>query len=610
MSDSRQVKNSVGYVLAREPGSGCWLEFKNPVLILASSKVDEVSSIIEEAERLARLDNRWVVGWVSYDASSAFDRLPTRGVGDDLPLVWFGAFEEPGRLEDLPRPNGGSITSWWPLMGQDGYAEAFDRVHRHIAEGDTYQVNLSFRLKTFGVSNPYALFYSMQANQAGRYSFYIEANSHAVCCASPELFFEKSGKEIACRPMKGTAKRQEDSAADDAQATALAMSDKERAENVMIVDMIRNDLSRIANDASVQVKELFSVERYPGVLQMVSEVTAHTELSVADLLRCTFPAASITGAPKKSTMQVIKEVETYPRNLYTGSIGVFTPGDRCWFNVAIRTAVVDLLTKSAEYGAGSGVVWDSRRVNEYDECLLKARSTGLQIARPDLLETIRWSADSGFWLLDRHLARLSKSARYFGYPCDAAKIEAELLQSTELSRAAGRVLRFRLILNSLGCTRIEVSPYDSAVGNYTLSLATNSVDMNDPRLRHKTVDRSVYEQAVPSLPGASDVLLWNNRGEVTESRIANLVIQIGGELVTPALTSGVLPGCFREELVSTGQVKERIIKLDDLAGAEGFYMINSLRGMWPARLIIEGNQKDLCACARCYGNSDGGHSSI
>jgi len=610
MSDNRQVKNSVGYVLAREPGSGRWLEFRDPLLILASHKVDEVLSIIEEAERLARLDNRWVVGWVSYDASAAFDDLLTKGAGIDVPLVWFGVFDEPRRLDFLPCPNGEPKTSWWPLMGKDGYGQAFDMVHRHIAEGDTYQVNLSFRLKAFDVRDPYALFHSMQAKQAGRYSFYIEAGSHAICCASPELFFEKSGKEIACRPMKGTAKRRGDAAADDAEAAALVMSDKERAENVMIVDMIRNDLSRIANDSSVRVKELFNVERYPGVLQMVSEVTAQTDSSVADLLKCTFPAASITGAPKKSTMEVIRDVETSPRNLYTGSIGVFAPGDRCWFNVAIRTAVVDLLTKSAEYGVGSGVVWDSRRLNEYDECLLKARSTGLQIVNPDLLETIRWSADSGFWLLERHLARLSKSARYFGYPCDVRKIEAELLRSIELSRTAGSNLKVRLILNSQGCTRVETSLFDSNMGDYTLSLAINSVDVNDPRLRHKTVDRSVYDQALPSLPGTSDVLLWNNRGEVTESRIANLVIQIGGELFTPALTSGLLPGCFREQLVSTGQVKERIIKLADLAGAEGFYMINSLRGMWPARLVVEDNQKDLAACARSYGNSEGSHFSI
>lgn len=577
------------YVLARDPESDGWLEFVSPEVVLSSSKIGEVKSVIREAERLSVANNLWVAGWISYEAAAAFDPQLPGGLGEDKPLVWFAAFKEPKRVESVPVPQSKQMLSWWPMMGEAQYRAAFSRVHEHIARGDTYQANLSFRLRAFEINDPYALFYAMNEHQAGRYSFYIKTDRFAVCSASPELFFEKEGDLVTCRPMKGTGKRGADSFADEEGVKALACSDKERAENVMIVDMIRNDLGRIAIDRSVRVDRLFEVERYPGVLQMVSEVKAKSDFAVSEIISALFPSASITGAPKRRTMEILSELESSERNIYTGSVGVLAPGGHAWFNVAIRTAMVDLVTRVGEYGVGSGIVWDSSWENERKECLLKAEAAGIRVAKPDLFETILWTPEGGFWLLERHLARLSASSEFFGYPCDLKKIVAELEHSIEPHQGASKSqpLRVKLSVDYSGGIFVELHSAPVGVADYTLSLASMCIDPEDPRFRHKTVERSIYDDAVPSCSGAHDVLLWNNRGEVTESKIANIVVSLGGVLYTPPVSSGLLPGCFRAELLEAGRIKERLITLSDLRVAESISLINSVRGMWPARLLLE-----------------------
>ena len=574
------------YSLVFDPRNSCWLSFSEPVRVLSSNQASDVAAILSKVQTASASQGLWAVGWLSYEAASAFDTALEVRAGSKLPMIWFGLFEQPKYLDRLPRPETLKRLEWRATMSESEYVEAFAAVHRHIALGDTYQVNLSFRLRAEGVADPYGLFYAMVSQQAGRYSFFIDSGSYAVCSASPELFFELEGGTIICKPMKGTARRGDGLSEYEARANLLANSEKERAENVMIVDMIRNDLSRIARDRSVGVSSLFDVERFPEVLQMVSEVRATTDGSLAEIVAALFPSASITGAPKPRTMELIKRYENAPRGLYTGSVGIITPDDRAWFNVAIRTAVVDKNSLVAEYGVGSGVVWDSNCNREYNECLLKAGVVVGNKLPVALFETLLWEAQKGFWLLEYHLERLRESTMFIGYPFDEEQIRARLTSAVERRAVNADPLRIRLLLDSLGLITAEVSSVPALAAPYRVALAREPISTGDFRLYHKTTDRTVYETATPSVSGVDDVLLWNERGEVTESRIANVVVSLEGKLYTPPISSGLLPGCFRRDLVERGEVTERVISVHELKLAERVFFVNSLRGMWLVELLF------------------------
>lgn len=592
-----------------------WLSFNSePLEILTTNSYDEVYGLITRAEELSKFKGLWVIGWLSYDAAPAFDGSYTVNRHPELPLLWFAAFSSPTTLSELPKPTNSSRFPelvWRPALLEADYASAFLATIKQIERGDTYQVNLSFRLladlATLGrdlSTNDlsYQLFYQMANSHRGEYAVYIDTARFSVCSASPELFFEldSSGK-ITCRPMKGTAKREHSD--DNRRKSLLANSEKERAENVMIVDMVRNDLSRIALDGSVSVDELFKIESYPHVFQMVSEVSAKCDTSLYEVLKALFPSASITGAPKKRTMEIIAELEDSPRGLYTGTLGVLKPDGGSWFNVAIRTAVVDHLKMRAEYGVGSGVVWDSKLKSEYNECILKARAALGVFEGSYLFETLRWEPHDGnqhdvyqhnvyqhhgYQRLELHLARLSKSAKDFGSPFNLSRVK-ELLSSKELelSKDTDTAKRVKLILFNTGKVAIEIHPIPKTVMPYRVALALNAVSSRDLRLLHKTSDRSIYDQAKPVVAEVDDVLLWNERGEVTESRIANLIVEIDGYLFTPPVACGLLAGCLREELLSSFKVSERVIKVEELLTADKIYLANSLRGVWEVELVTE-----------------------
>ncbi len=588
-----------------------WLDFGVPKQVHSAHNLSEVQPTLQRALFAARRANRWLIGWLSYEAAPAFDTALEVRSPSDLPLLWFGEYEEQAFLDQLPapssqRPGVHLANSWRTLMSKGLYADAFAAVHREIQRGNTYQVNLSFRLQSPETHDAYSLFYSMVSQQAGRYSFFIDAGRFAICSASPELFFALNGRDIRCRPMKGTAKRSQvygedpvqQSAQDEPQRIALATSDKNRAENVMIVDMVRNDLSRIACDCSVEVSALFDVERFPGLFQMVSDVRAVTDASLVEILSALFPSASITGAPKSQTMRIISQCENSPRGVYTGALGAISPSDRVWFNVAIRTAVVDREARMTEYGVGSGVVWDSTCEHEYEECLLKAGVVQQSGVIPGIFETLRWEPGQGYWLLDYHLDRLLDSARKLGYPCNEEQVRQRLALAVDINNLCSRSLeekfkgplRVRLVLNALGSISIELAEHVALRQPYRVALALEPVLSYDQRLCHKFTDRSIYDLAVASVPGVDDVLLWNERREITESRIANVLVSCGGVLYTPPESSGLLPGCLRRELIAQKRVNERIITIDELGKADEVYLANSLRGMWKVELLSEGGE--------------------
>jgi para-aminobenzoate synthetase/4-amino-4-deoxychorismate lyase len=378
--------------------------------------------------------------------------------------------------------------------------------------------------------------------------------------------------------MKGTSARGLWFEDDLAKRATLVRSKKERAENVMIVDMVRNDLGRIALCGSVHVSSLFEIEKYPTVWQMTSTVSARTCEPLDRILQATFPPASITGAPKRRTMEIIAELESLPRRIYTGTIGFVSPGGRAQFNVAIRTVLLHKPTRHAEYGVGGGIVWDSKPANEYEECLTKTKVLSPLARDFDLLETILWSPHSGYSLLEYHMKRLAGSMDYFGFKADQRPILNEL--ASVAAGLSSRLHRIRLLVSRRGGIRCEATSLEPTSMRFgKVVLANSPVDTDDIFLYHKTTRRRVYEDAVRMCPGSDDVLLFNEGGQVTESTVANVAVQIGGVLCTPPVRCGLLPGTQRAWLLDHAQLQERIISIQEMLGSPNVYLLNSIKGM-------------------------------
>ncbi|MFN8598704.1 MAG: chorismate-binding protein, partial [Anaerolineae bacterium] len=353
---------------------------------------------------------------------------------------------------------------------------------------------------------------------------------------------------------------------------------------VMIVDMIRNDLGRVADIGSVHVPALFEIERYPTVLQMTSTVTAQTDASLVDIMTALFPCASITGAPKVRTMELIAELESTPRGVYTGCIGYMEPNGDAQFNVAIRTVTIDQSTQTAEYGVGGGIVWDSEAADEWRECEIKMRVLTQPPQVFDLIESILWAPANGFWLLDLHWQRLIESAEYFNIPIDLSTLNGQL---AELHQTWAPVPhKIRITISQLGEVTISAAPVQSLPQPMRITLAAGPVDSRDIFLYHKTTRRTVYEAARAQRPGMDDVLLWNERGEITESTIANVVVELKGVRYTPPIECGLLGGTFRRSLLDQNLIRERVILKEEVLSAERVWLINSVRGWLETHLTM------------------------
>ncbi|MBN2714111.1 MAG: aminodeoxychorismate synthase component I [Planctomycetes bacterium] len=562
---------------------GEWLRFRSPVSVLTARDISEVIPLLEKVESEVNGKGLCAAGFVGYEAAGAFDPALTTLPCDDFPLVQFALYENFAPLP-APQKNGAApALSWRDEITEEDYNEAISVIKKKIASGATYQVNFTTRLHADFEGDAQNLFASLAQAQKSDYCAFIETDDFAICSASPELFFSLNGTRLESRPMKGTAARGLTLQTDADQAEWLRSSEKNLAENAMIVDMIRNDMGRVADFGSVKVTSRFDCERYPSLWQMTSTVDSTTSASLTDIFKALFPCASITGAPKAKTMEIIGEIEKSPRRIYTGAIGFILPQRRAQFNVAIRTVLVDKNKKQAEYGVGGGIVWDSTSAGEFAECRTKAQ---ILLAPPpefDLLETILWEPASGYYLMDRHLKRLSDSAAYFGIKTDAAAI-TELLESTAASLPRERH-RIRLLVSQTGEARVE--SYALAPNPETparVALAKNAISSGNVFLYHKTTARDVYAKAKADAPELDDVILFNERGEITESTIANVVIEKDGKRYTPPVPSGLLAGTFRQELLESGEISERRITLAELAKADAIFLINSVRGWRRAEL--------------------------
>lgn len=554
--------------------------FGVPQEVLVARKLDEVRAVLDAAERRAR-DGCWCVGYVRYEAASAFDHTLTTHTPDG-PLAWFSVHRSPIKFPDTARDID-HVLQWEPTIDRAQFNAANERIRLAIEAGEVYQVNYTAALGANYEGDAFDLFCALRRAQPHTNAAFIAAPEEQILSVSPELFFDWDGKTITCAPMKGTASRGLTSEDDAHNARTLQESSKERAENVMIVDLVRNDLSRIAQVGSVQVARLFELQAWPTVWQMVSEVIATTRpgTTLADVFQALFPCGSITGAPKHSAMKLIREHEASPRGVYCGAVGVIQPGGAARFNVPIRT--VTLRDSNATCGVGSGITWSSRPEDEWSEWQHKSEFLE-QASHPfGLIQTLRLHAGECRHL-GLHLDRLEAASQHFGFAFDRSVVRHNILESAR--RASVSEARVRVLLNFRGCVNVDVQPLPSASKQpQSVRLADSPISAPGAFLRHKTTRREHFDRFQAQAANAFDCLLWNAKGEVTEFTRGNVVVQRpDGECVTPPLSCGLLDGVGRARALEAGQVKEDIVTVAELANARRLWFLNSLRGWIEVRL--------------------------
>jgi para-aminobenzoate synthetase/4-amino-4-deoxychorismate lyase len=561
--------------------------FQKPRALIRANSADQVPAALAAMEA-ARAAGHWLAGAFAYELGYALEpklaslmpsllmsspMMPPGADGAPLPLILFGVYDAPSATAPpaVGRAYAGPLKPEWDAAEYDA---RFRAVKAALAAGDIYQANLSFRAAFAFAGNPRALYEQLRASSAAPYCAFLDfldekMGAHRqILSLSPELFFDIKADLIRARPMKGTAARHGD---DDAERAALAASPKDRAENLMIVDLIRNDLGRIAQIGSVGVQDLYAVETYPTLHTMVSTVTAQLRpgTDIAALARALFPCGSITGAPKIRAMEILRQLETSRRGAYCGAMGYFAPGGSALFNVAIRT--LTLCGDSGALGIGGGVVQDSDAASEYAECLLKARFFEDPRRPLELIETLKW--ENGFVRLERHLARMAASALVFGLAFDPAQARQVL---ADIVAGGQGVLRVRLALNEAGAFQVTAAPLAENPPHWAYSISPQRLDSADLLLRHKISWRELYDAPHPG----DEVIFRNERGEVAEGARSNIFVRRGGKLLTPPHSAGLLPGILRAELLESGQCEEVVLTENDLEGEVLFG--NSLRGLIPA----------------------------
>jgi para-aminobenzoate synthetase / 4-amino-4-deoxychorismate lyase len=573
------------------------LLFLDPLRQLVLTNPGEMPDLLAEISHAVNA-GFYVAGFLSYEAAECFETLGLRSFDKSrVPLAhfniysrahifnhWTGGFNEGGVP---PMSPAAGIEDRFFLenvelqINKENYSERIAAIKEWIRAGDTYQVNFTDKFKFCFSGSPIGLYRELLKQQDVSYGAFLNLGDIQILSFSPELFFHRKGDHIWTRPMKGTAARGRDLEEDRSICHWLQHDEKNRSENLMIADLLRNDLGRICEFGSVKVEELFAVERYDTLFQMTSSISGTLRQGITDwdIFRSLFPCGSITGAPKLRTTQIIRELETEERGVYTGAIGFFSPHAEAVFNVAIRT--VTLSQSQGEMGVGGGIIYDSVAEEEYKECLLKA--SFLCEPRPSfqLIETMLW--DGSYQRLPMHMQRLRESSEYFAFVCD----EEFILQ--ELSRYAsnfipGKKYRVRLVMDKTGVTYLSSTELELGLEDRPLRLAISPVRTSSRNvfLRHKTTNRSLYEEwrARVLQQGFDEVLFLNENDQVTEGTITNIFIEAGGKFLTPPVSCGLLPGIYRRFLLdSRSDIGQRVLTIEDLQSATAIYLCNSVRGL-------------------------------
>ncbi|KZL22094.1 Aminodeoxychorismate synthase component 1 [Pseudovibrio axinellae] len=577
--------------------------FHSPKRVLTCNDLHEVRPFLDALER-ERKAGAYLAGFFAYEFGFAFeDKLKARFTGSGtVPLAWFGVYDAPtllSRSEEHEWLKQAAADEAAPTiqikqfdMSKGDYEGAFAKTQQHLAQGDIYQINLTMRAELEQTGSVAGLFDELLFQQPVGYAALMHLGDQKVLSISPELFLERKGQQLTTRPMKGTAERGRTTAEDTRIKQWLQSDEKSRAENTMILDLMRNDLSRITKAGSVRVPSHCEVEQYRSLFQMTSTTTGELVdgAELPDIIAELFPCGSITGAPKLSAMEIINDLERNPRGIYTGSIGLIEPSGDFTFNVAIRSLVVEE-DGSAEVGTGSGVVFDSGASPEYDECLLKLNFLNVSHEPFTLFETMGWTPKDGYTLLERHLHRLADSAAYFGFNWNVEQAIAVLHNHADNFTSPQRV---RLDLSEDGRLALTAQDMpDSHAQSWRICVADEPVHSQDRFLFHKTSRRSFYDQtrtAYASEHGCTEVIFLNELGYLTEGSFTSLFLLKGGKLLTPAHTHGLLPSVFRAGLLDYGYAEEADLTLQDLKEADVLYVGNSLRGLIPASLVCESSK--------------------
>lgn len=580
------------------------LLFEVPSKIIRADTPDEVETALAQLKDAIDAGHH-AAGFFAYELGYVLEpRLaPLMPGSRQVPLLWFGIYDEPRRMtgaevqgwlteEAIGNPSLGALGHSWDSTS---YLERFEEVQNKIRSGDIYQLNLTFKARFNLQGSPLALYRDLRLKQRVAYGGLVDTGDATILSSSPELFIEQHGRIIETRPMKGTAPRAGTAAADEDVRQMLSADVKNRAENLMIVDLMRNDLGRIAELGSVSVTDLFTVETFKTLHQMTSGVRATLQdgIGIADVLRAIFPPGSVTGAPKIRAMELIRALETEPRGVYCGAIGYFSPDHEVLFNVAIRTAVI-ARSGAGEMGIGSGVVADSGGAKEYAECLLKMKFLTDPVRRFELIETMLYDGStgdglSGIWLLDGHLRRLENSANYFAFAFDRERIRIAIADAVK--DAGNARLRVRLLLDEDGKITVTTTPQPpqpaDAVMRYVVS--DTRLSSGDLFLYHKTTRRDLYDREwahFSATLGSDEVVYLNEKGELTEGSRTTIFIERDGILLTPPLASGLLPGVLRQTLIDDGKAREEVLTIDDLNRAKKVYLGNSVRGLVRAKPLV------------------------
>jgi para-aminobenzoate synthetase / 4-amino-4-deoxychorismate lyase len=578
----------------------CSYVFTSPIDCIYCFDKQELIEALSNIEKYLQ-DGYYLAGFISYEAGLYFEHVTDVIRTSNVPLLWFGIYEQPiiydhrdnkfynEDIETLfeqyvPKETSDcQISNISNTVGKSVYIQDVESVREAIARGETYQVNYTFKHKFDYYGDVKSLFFNLCMKQSASYSAFIRCQNKDILSLSPELFFRRTTDHVFVKPMKGTIKRGIDNHDDVCIAEELHDSVKNRAENVMIVDLLRNDLGRISKIGSVKVNKLFEIEKYETLFQMTSTVQSELRDNVKwlEFFKSMFPCGSVTGAPKISTMKIINKLEKEPRGVYTGSIGYIAPDNTSVFSVAIRTAVLDRSAKNGEMGIGSGIIYDSDSESEYDECLLKANFLTSKYIDFQLIETMLWR-NGEFYLLELHLRRLEESAKYFQFDYNKDRIIQALRSESE---TFNNVLeyRVRLLLNKNGETKISSSQLDKTGSEKKRVIFSKSrIDPNNRFLYHKTTNRELYDSEYQKArtEGYYDVLFMNNKGEVTEGAISNIFIKNGNKFYTPPIICGLLNGTFRRYMFESGfSLEEKILHENDILEANKVYLANSVRGI-------------------------------
>lgn len=554
--------------------------FGVPRQTLVAHTADQVRPLLDAIDALAR-EGCWCVGYVRYEAAPAFDPALVVHPADG-PLAWFGVFDQ---ALPWPAENTGAAAQvqWHSGITRAEFDPRMDRIHQAIAAGEFYQVNYTAPMHGELRGDAQSLFWALRRAQPNGYAAWLDTGFEQVLSVSPELFFDWHDGRILVRPMKGTAPRGATAEEDAALKRHLRTSPKELAENVMIVDLLRNDLSRIARPFSVKTPRLFQVQTLPTVFQMVSDVQASTRdaTTLTDVFTALFPCGSITGAPKVRAMQMIQAIEPQARGIYCGAIGVVRPGGHATFNVAIRTVTVR--GNEARCGIGSGITADATADDEWQEWRHKRGFLERASQAFDLLETLR--LENGVLRdAEAHLARMARAAAHFGYPF-APDQAARQLQQLAQAQPQG-LWRVRVLLAASGELQVQAVALEASPPLVQLRLADQAFEAADSEfVRFKTTQRAHYDAFAPSQPGIFDTLLWNRHGEITECTRGNIALLLDGRWVTPPLRCGLLDGIARARYLKEQRLVEASVRVSDLPRVQALAFINSLRGWIDARLV-------------------------